>query len=340
MTQQIVLTSLEDLGQFADLIVADEPVNNERALVPQPPKSIATFDVAALIETLRASAQELDALAKADAIARQHAEEALVRYRRLTGDATRLERIALEAQGIAGQASVFAGHAFSPACQEGAARIAQAAVMVANEASDRFTTVTDEANNLAERDDVARLLAEERDREEAAWREAEERAIEMRMAEVIAEAEELARAANFDEARRMLGCLMTEHPNDPKLASCIDNVRRREWAVKTSLAEQALRSARRSRRDPTTAVALLEPLDLTCVPDALARQIYGCWIQACHRLCTDDAVIYSASFCKGAVLVLTRDGQLEVVSAIGLPRWQAGRHFSRVALKGARPLKS
>lgn len=340
MTQQIVLTSLEDLGQFADLIVADEPVNNERALVPQPRMPIATFDVATLIETLRASAHELDGLAKADAIARQYAEEALVRYRRLTGDATRLQRIALEAQGIADQASVFADHAFSPECQEGAARIAQAAAMVANEASDRLATVTAEANNLGGRDDVARLLAEERNLEEAARREAEERATEARMAEVIAEVEALARSGKFDEALRMLGCLLKEHPNSPSLASCIDKVRRREWAVKTSMAEQALRSARRNRRDPKAAVALLEPLDLACVPDALARQIYGCWIQACHRLCTDDAVIYSVGFCKGAVLVLTRDGQFEVVSAIGLPRWQAGRRFSRVALKGARPLKS
>lgn len=340
MTEQIVLTSLEDLGQFADLIVADEPVNNERALVPQPPKPIATFDVAALLETLRASAHELDGLAKADAIARQYAEEALVRYRRLTGDATRLQRIALEAQGIAGQASVFADHAFSPECQEGAARITEAAAMVANEASDRLATVTAEANNLAGRDDVARLLAEDRDREEAAWREAEERAIETRMAEVIVEVEALARAGNFDEALRTLGYLAKEHPNSPSLASCMDKVRRREWAVKTSMAEQALRAARRNRRDPKAAIALLEPLDLACVPDALARQIYGCWIQACHRLCTDDALIYSVGFCKGAVLVLTRDGQFEVVSAIGLPRWQAGRRFSRVALKGARPLKS
>ncbi len=340
MTQQIVLTNLEDLGQFADLIVADEPVSNERALVPQPPKPIATFDVAALIETLRASAQELDGLAKADAMARQHAEEALVRYRRLTGDATRFQRIALEAQGIADQASGFADHAFSPECQEGAARIAQAAATVANEASDRLAVVTTEANNLAGREDVARLLAEERDREKAARREAEEREMEAQMAEVIAEAEALAKAGNFDEALRTLGYLGKEHRNSPVLASCMDKVRRREWAVKTSMAEQALRSARRNRRDPKAAIALLEPLDLACVPDALARQIYGCWIHACHRLCTDDALIYSVGFCKGAVLVLTDNSQLEVVSAIGLPRWQAGRHFSRVALKGARPLKS
>jgi hypothetical protein len=340
VTQQIVLTSLEDLGQFADLIVADEPDNNGRALVPEPRKPIATFDVAILIETLRASAQELDELAKADAIARQHAEEALVRYRRLTGDAARLQRIALEAQGIADQASVFAVYAFSPECQEGAARIAQAAAMVASDASDRFIAVGDEANSLAGREDVARLLAEERDREEAARREAEDREREARLREAVTEVEALARAGNFDEARRMLGCLVKEHPNSPDLASCMDKVRRREWAVKTTMAEQALRSARRNRRDPKAAIALLEPLDLSCVPDALARQIYGCWTQACHRLCTDDALIYSVGFCKGAVLVLTHNSQLEVVSAIGLPRWQAGRQFTRVALKGARPLKS
>ncbi len=132
---------------------------------------------------------------------------------------------------------------------------------------------------------------------------------------------------------------MKEHPNDPKLASCIDKVRRQEWAVKTSLAEHALRAARRNRRDPQGAIALLEPLDLTCLPDVLARQVYGCWLHVCSRLHHEGAMHYSAAFCKGAVLVQTHDGQLEVVSAMGLPRWHAGRRFSRVALKGARPLK-
>ena len=83
---------------------------------------------------------------------------------------------------------------------------------------------------------------------------------------------------------------------------------------------------------------MLEPLDLTGVPEPLARQVYGCWLQACRRLGLDQAVHYAPAFGRGAVLVPTTDDRLEVVSAIGLPRWPAGRCLSRAALKGARPL--
>ena len=339
MTQQITLTSLEELGQFADVIVPDEPVSNELALVPQPSKPAAALDLDALIETVRRSAEELQALSAADACARKQAEEALARYRRLTGDAGQLQRIAGEAQEVAGQAVAFAARAFSPECQEGAAQVAEAAAAVADEARGRLASVTVEADAVAIREDVARLLAEERAREETARREVEEREREARLGDALAEAGTLARAGNFDEARRMLGCLGEVHPNSPDLASCIDKVRRQEWAVKTSLAEQALRTARRYRRDPRAAISVLEPLDLTSVPDVLARQVYGCWINACSRLRHEGAVHYSAAFCKGAVLALTQDGEFEVVSAIGLPRWHAARRFSPVALKGARPLK-
>jgi len=340
MTQQITLTSLEELGQFADVIVQDEPVSSERALVPRPPEPAAALDLDALVETIRRSALELQALSTADASAREQAEEALAIYRRLTSDAAHLQRIAGEAQIVADQASAFATRAFSPDCQEGAAQVAEAAAVVADEARGRLMSLTIEADALAVREDVARLLVEERAGEESARREAEESEREARLAEEIAEAEALARAGNFDEARRMLGCLAKDHPNSPTLASFTDKVRRQEWAVKTSLADQALRSARRhNRRDPRSACGFLEPLDLSYVPDVLARQIYGCWLNTCHRLCADGAVHYSAAFCKGAVLVQTHDGQLEVVSAIGLPRWHSGRRFSPVALKGARPLK-
>ena len=69
MTQQITLKSLEELGQFADVIVADEPVSDERALVPRPPEPAAAIDLDALVETIRRSALELQALSTADASA-------------------------------------------------------------------------------------------------------------------------------------------------------------------------------------------------------------------------------------------------------------------------------
>src|SRR3972149_6724067 len=284
MTKQIVLTSLEELGQFAGLIVADELVSDERALVPRPPEPAAALDLDALVETIRRSALELQALSTADAFARKQAEEALAMYRRVTTEACHIQRIAGEAQVVARQASAFAACAFSLECQEGAAQLAEVAVMVANEARGRLPSITTEADALAVREDVSRLLAEERAKEGTARLKADEREREARLSEGIVEAEASPRAGNFDEARRTLGYLAKDHPNNPTLASCMDKVRRQEWAVKTFTAERGLRGARRHRRDP-------------------------------------------------------RGGQLEVVSAIGLPRWHAGRHFSRVALKGARPLK-
>lgn len=339
MRQQITLTSLEELGQFADVIVSDEMISTERALVPQAPMPAATLDLDTLVETIRRSADELQELSEADAQARKQAEEALAKYRRLNGQAKQLQRIAREAQTVAHRAVTFAAGAFSPECQGGASRIAEAAEVVSDEAHGRLRLLTAEADALAVRDDLARLLAEEREREEAGRREAEERDRQARLTEAIAEAEEMVRAGNFDEALRMLGCLVKEHPNNPRLASCIDKLRRQEWAVKTTMAEQALRTARQHRRDPETAIAALEPLDLTSVPDALARQVYGCWLKACSRFGLGDAVHYSAAFCKGAILVPSVDGRREVVSAIGLPRWTKGRSFSTTALKGARPLK-
>ncbi len=80
MTQQITLRSLEELGQFADVIAPYEPVNNERALVPQPLNPAAALDLDALVETIRRSVDELQALSAADACARRQAEEALARY--------------------------------------------------------------------------------------------------------------------------------------------------------------------------------------------------------------------------------------------------------------------
>jgi uncharacterized protein YciI len=339
MTQVITLRSLEELGQFADVIVAHETIATERALVLQGPMPAATLDLGDLVETIRRSAEELQAISVADAQARKQAEEALATYRRLTADAGHLDRIACEAQGVAGKAATFAAEAFAPESREGAARVAEAATLVASEARDRLRCVTVEAETLGVRDDVARLIAEERDREDTARREAEERNHEERLAQEIAEADALVRAGNFDEALRRLGCLAKEHPNSPALASCIDNVRRRNWAVKTTMAERALREARRSRRDPQAILALLEPLDLTSVPDALARQVYGCWLKGCSRLRHTGALHYSTGFCKGAVMVPSADGRLEVVSAMGLQGWDKGRRFSPTALKGARPLK-
>lgn len=339
MTQPIVLKSLEELGQFGDLFVSADRASNERALVPVAVEPIMEPDLDALADAASRAAEELRELAATDARARQEAEEALGRYRRLQGDATRLERIAQQAAAVAQGADALAARAFDSACRERARAIAAAAAFVAATATNRLDALAAEVQALATREDVGRLLAEEREREEAARRQVEERQREARLQDGIARAEALARDRKFNEARRLLGGLVRGHPNSPSLASCIDRIRRQEWAVKTVQVEEALRQARRLiRREPREAMALLEPLDLSKIPNSLVRQVYGLWLSACRSLRLEAALHYSAAFGRGAVLVPTEDSGLEVVSAIGLPRWQAGRRLSRAALKGAHPL--
>jgi hypothetical protein len=339
MTQPIVLKSLDELGRFGDLFAASERAHNDRALVPMVVGPTAEPDLDALAEAASRAAQEISRLAAADARARQEAEQGLARYRRLQGDAALLQDVSERAQAVADQASALAARAFSTECRERAKEIATAAAAVATTARNRLAAVQAEVAVLAVCEGVGRLLAEERAREDAARREAEERQRESRLREGIPQAEALAREGKYDEAVRLLGSLCRLDPNSPAVASLTENIRRRAWAVKTVAVEKALREARRlHRREPRQALALLEPLDLSDMPQPLVRQVYGCWLQICRRLKLERAVHYSPALGRGAVLVPAADGRLEVVSAIGLGRWKAGCRFSAAALKGARPL--
>lgn len=339
MTQHIVIKNLEELGRFAEMIVQPDRPSDERALVPVVVEPVVAPDLDELADIADRAAQELRELAAADAHARQEAEEALTRYRRLKDDSVRLEQAAGETETAARRASELSKQGFAPGCRARAEEIATSATAVATAARNRLIAIRAEAAAIALREDVARLLAEEREREEVVRRQAEERQRDARLREQIARAEALADDGKLDEALGLLGSLRKIDPGSPRLTSSIEKIRRQAWAVKTAQAEQALRQARRVYRcQPKEAVAFLEPLDLIGVPEALARQVYGCWLQACRRLPLEEAVHYSPAFAKGAVLVPATDNRLEVVSAIGLPRWSAGHRFSRVALKGARPL--
>jgi len=339
MMQPIVIKNLEELGRFSDLFVPADEAEEVRALVPVVTEPTTEADLEALVEAASRAAQELRELAEADAAARREAEEGLARYRRLQGDAARLERMADEAQAMANRASSLANQGFDANCRERAGEIATVLAAVATATRNRLISVSSEIAALSVREDVARLLSEEQAREEAARREAGEREREARLREGIARAETLAREQKFDEALRLLGSLAKEDPSRPELTSSIEKIRRQQWAVKTMQVEQALRQARRLyRRQPREAIALLEPLDLSGTPEAFVRQTYGCWLQACRRLKLEGAVHYSPTFGKGAVLVPATDNRLEVVSAIGLRRWMPGCRFSSAALKGARPL--
>lgn len=351
----IVLHDLADLGRFLDVVVAPLPAADAdlrppddgsrppgppaRSLLPVPIAPVSPNDLATLGAALAGVLADLGAVAEADAQARRQAGAALAVSRRLTDAAIRLEAVISRADEAAHRAEALAEGALSPADRDGAARVAATARTLVATARARLAAAHDQADALAARPDVSRLLDEERRQAAAAERDAEERRRRGQLEEGLGQVQRLLAKDNENEARRLLGVLAKEHPNSPETASLIATLDRRAQAVKTGAAEQALRQARRlARRAPAEAAALLGPLDLDGVPDDLARQVYGCWLAACRRLAPAGVRHYSPRFGQGAVLVPGADGRLEVIAAIGLPDWQPGRRFSPSALRGARPL--
>src|SRR3990172_7987406 len=245
MTQPIVIKNLEELGRFADLIVPPDRPSDERALVPVVVQPVVEPDLDELADVASRAAEELRELAAADANARQEAEEALARYRRLEDDSVRWERAAGEVEAVARRASELSKQGFAPDSRARAEEIATAAAAVATAACNRLTAVNAEVAALAVREDVARLLAEERAREESARREKEERQREARLRDVVARAEALEQEQKFDEALGLLGSIRKTDPCSSVLTSSIEKIRRQAWAVKTARAEEALRTARR-----------------------------------------------------------------------------------------------
>jgi hypothetical protein len=334
MNQQIIIHSLEELGQFADLIAP------EAELTPPITEQVEmTADLAALAAAASRATAQLKELVERDAVARREAELALTQHHRLQEEIAQLERITGETESVRSKAEELSTGAFDAACRLTAREVSTVVKAVASTAEATLGRLRNEAVALAQREDVARLISEEETRDAAVRRDEEERQRAEKLVERVTQVETLLREGKENEAEELLGQLLTEQPNEPTLASRIYNLRRRIWAVKTVKVEEALREARRlHRREPRQALDRLETLDLNGMPEELVRQVYGCWLDACRRLKLDDAVHYSPAFGKGAVLTPEGDERLEVVSAIGLQRWRAGAHFSSSGLRGVRPL--
>jgi hypothetical protein len=329
VTRTIVLTELSDLARFRDEFANDTPAVE---VVPPTPAVPLDADPDALIQAISRAARELQRLADTDASARREAEDVLATYRRLKADADSLRKLVTEARGVSTGASRLGDNAFLPESRIESEQLAVSATAVETIAAKRLETLTAQLTELEQRQDLARLLAEERSLEET--RQREERALA-----AIERAEALASGQKFNEALRLLGSVVKENPNMPRLASSYDTIARRAHAVKTLEVEATLAEARRiQRREPVRAAEVLGALDLVRMPSVLVRDVYGCWLHACRRLRLADAVHYSPGSGRGAILVPDGDGRLKVVASIGLSGWTPGRSFSAKALKGARPL--
>ena len=329
MTKSIVLTELSDLERYRDEFANDTPAVKA---VPQTPVVPPDADPDALIQAISRAARELQRLADTDASARREAEDVLATYQRLQADADGLRKLVAEARAVSSGAATLGERAFLPESRAESEQLAVSAAAVEIIATKRLDLLTVQLTELEQRQDLVRLLAEERSVEET--RQCEERALAS-----IERAEALASGQKFNEALRLLGSAVKLNPNMPSLASSYDTIARRAHAVKTLDVERALAEARRiQRREPARAAEILGALDLVRMPSVLVRDVYGCWLHACRRLGLTDAVYYSPGSGRGAILVPDGEGRLKVVASIGLAGWAPGRSFAAKALKGARPL--
>jgi hypothetical protein len=338
VNQRIVIHSLEELGQIAELIDLDD--QEEVGTPPAEPSVETVSDLASLAAAASRAAAQLQELVERDAVARRQAELALAQHHRLQEEVGELERIAGEADAVHTEAVELSTSAFDRRCREASCEVSTAAGAVATTATATLSRLREEVATLAAREDVARLLAEEQARAEAARREEEARqrieAFQRRADEVEARLRE----GKENEAEELLGHLVSDQPNEPAMASRIDNLRRRLWGVKTVRVEEALREARRlHRHKPQAAVELLQEVDLSDMPEELVRQTYGCWLDASRRLGSQGVFHHAAGFGKGAVLAPAAGGSLQVISVLGVTRLRPGQTVQATSLRNLRPLR-
>ena len=327
MTQGVVLTSLGELAAVRDLFAEPGPIPIERALVPMIGPS-GPAEREALAATARQALDELQRLLASDGERRLVAERDLSRLQAAMAEAVRLRQTARDLRNAATRAAGLAESAFEPEARLRAEHVAVTVGRLRNQADAHASALERETQVLAERADIARLLAEEQSRRE-----------EVRMREELALAGRHLDDGRIEEARQLLKSVERNISSVPDLEGTFETLRRREQAVKVRMAEAALREARRlHRREPAQAIGLIEAVELDGLPHELARHLYGCWLTACRRLGLLSAIHYQVGFGRGAVLIPTEDNRWKVVSALGLRRWERGREFAPRALRGARPL--
>ena len=302
-------------------------------------------DLTTLLAELGAASVTLATIARQDQEARALALRDLEQYDALVELQRQADHAHAHAQEVRKDAEALAAAAFADETRVAADRVvrlaAQAESLAARLAEEQRTAVT----QLAARLDLQRLLAERRRQEEAAQARAAEAERARRLHEVLAGARAALAAGDLEEARTLLGPAANENPDNADIASLVTIIAQREFAVKASAAETALRTARRLfRHQPAEALTVLEELDVVNLPTPLARQIFGAWAQACARLCRERGLAaplrYAPDPGRSAVLAADDAGRYTVLSALGMGYgWAAGAAVGDHVVRRARPLR-
>ena len=351
----LILRSLEELGDYftvatdaTDTTVGEEG-NTDTTLddaLRGPEKEPAMPDLTTLLERLTRAGATLDALTRQDAEARRAGAGLLNRYDDLNGEVQRAQAARAQAQQVHALAEALVTGAFSAESRAAATEVLALAAEAQQAATHLAETRRADLEALAAEPALARLLEERRMEEQRRQVEAAEAAAGQRLREGLAAVERAMTAGRLEEAQALLGELAKDHPDSADVASVQSIVRQRVQSVKSLVAEEALRLARRAyRQAPDEAISRLEVLDFTGLPEHLLHQITGVWAAACARLCRQRGALeprlrYLPEPGLGVVVAREAEGQpYTVVSALGAP-FQPGAPVDDRFVQRTRPLRA
>ena len=316
---------------------------------PDPTPAPAPQNLASLMAQLASVSTGLETMARQDARAREQATIELAQYETLAAERQEAERGVAEARRVRATAELLVTEGFTEQARAEAARHAAVARAAELMCTQLLAERTRAAEELASRPHLARVVAERRRREqeqaEAAERAEAERTA--RLANGIAAAKQAHRDGRLDDARALLAPLARDFPTNQDIQSVLDAVRWHAQHLRVAPAEEALQIVmRRDYRDnPEAAIGRLAAIDMQGLPDELARRVFGLWSNRCLQLVRQSGMFdprrYAPATSRGVVFARrTADGPYEVVSALGLPGWQAGDEVKAQGIvEAARPLK-
>ena len=230
---------------------------------------------------------------------------------------------------------------YDEALRDDYSRALAEAVAVDAALTDQLAGLRREAERLAATPVLARLLAERRRQEEGA--RAKENAAEANRQRslAIASAIQLRDAGSLQEARRVLGPVISKFPDDSESRSVMDSIILRERTVKDTAAAATLAEARRLRRtDPDGAASLIALIDTATLSADRMHEIAGVAADiARHR------ELINPRFLRGhapnsLAIVAEQRGEWQVAIAVGQdPALKAGNIVAPQLATAARPLR-
>lgn len=197
-----------------------------------------------------------------------------------------------------------------------------------------------EVERLAALPVVARLLAERRRHEERARENENAAEAKRRRSQTLASAASLRDAGSFEEARRVLGPIVSGFPDDPEVHSLHESIDRAERAAKDAEATTLLAEARRLRRtDPAGAGALIASLDTTLLSADRMHEVAGVAAAIARGRNLVNPRFLRGRTPNSLAIIAEERGQWEVAVAVGRdPALQTGNVVPPGLADAARPL--